>query len=81
MQDFEETEKTEMSNDTAINDRISDHFFEKKSSQESQHSRKSSVTTSLNTSGREKKAKKFNCKNGIRVRLFRENLHRALTHH
>ena len=44
------------------NDRNFDGFIENSSSQESQHSRKSVVTASLNASGREKKLKKFNCK-------------------
>ena len=82
MQDFEEAEEMEMNNNSATNDRKSDDdLFQNNLSQESKHSRKSVVTAHRNTSGREKKVKKFNFKKGARAKFRREFLHHILTHH
>ena len=70
-----------MNNNVAINDRSSDYaFLENNSSQEQQCSRKSLGPESRSTSGRKKKAKKFNREKGVRLKVLGENLHHMLTH-
>ena len=73
IQDFEEVGEMDINNNSAKNDGNSDNFFMNNSLQESQCSRKSVVTASQNTSGSEKKVKKFKFKKGVRVNMFQDN--------
>ena len=59
----------EIKNNSATNDSNSDDFLEDNSSQESQHSRKSVISTYRSTSRRETKAKKFDCKKEAREKF------------
>ena len=70
-----------MINNSRKNDSKSDDLLQKKSSQESQHSRKTVVAVSLNTSRRQKKVKKIDFKKVSRVKARQDYLNNALTQH
>ena len=65
-QDFEYVKEMEINKNSKTSDSRSDYLLENNSSQGSQHSRKSVVIVPRNSSRKENKVRKFNCKKGTR---------------